>query len=177
MRKPCALYNKADSLLTSKSFNAIGRLYRDRRGVAALEFAIIGPIMVTLLMLGIYDLGNAAQQQISLHEAVRAGGAYALNHPTEMGKIQDIVKNSLPTELDADQYGRRGCPSRAVAWIRPAALSRGFELDLDGNFASCTTPKSGILISITASMAYTPINPVFAAIIPNSTATYVTRSR
>src|SRR6185312_1069825 len=105
--------------------------------------------------------------QISLHEAVRAGGAYALNHPTEMGKIQDIVKNSLPTDWTLINTG--GVAAIACSCLDPTRGSvTGLSSCTDGNFASCTTPKSGILISITASMAYTPINPVFAAIIPNS---------
>jgi len=155
--------------------NAFGRLHPDRRGVSALEFAIIAPIMVTL-MLGTYDFGNAVQQQIDLQEAVRAGGAYALSHPTDVGGIQNIVKNSLPTGWALTNTG--GVATVACSCLNPTSGSvTGLSGCTDNDFATCKTPSTGTMISITATMLYTAIDPVFTAVIPNNTATYVTRFR
>src|SRR5690348_2191289 len=67
----------------------------DRRGVSAIEFAIIASVTVTL-MVGAYDLGDAAQRQIALQEAVRSGGAYAATNPTDLPGIRNVVTNALP---------------------------------------------------------------------------------
>jgi Flp pilus assembly protein TadG len=153
--------------------NPLRRLQRDRRGVSAIEFAVIAPIMATL-MLGAYDFGNAAQQQIDLQEAVRAGGAYALNHPTDVSGIQTIVTNSLPNGWTLTNQG-------AVAAVACSCLNptNGATTALAGctatNLANCTAPNAGIMVSITATMAYTAIDRLFAAAIPNNSATYVTR--
>ena len=154
-------------------FNAFGRIRRDRRGVAALEFAAVTPIIVTL-MLGAYDLGNAALRQINLQEAVRAGGAYALNHPTDVTGIQTIVTNSLPTGWTLTNSG--GVAAVACSCLNPTAgTTTGLGGCTTANFDTCTAPNNGIVISITATMAYTTLTPFLAAAIPNNSGTYVTR--
>lgn len=60
----------------------VGRsLRRDRLGVAALEFSLVAGVLVALL-LGVFDIGSAVQQNIRLAEAVRAGGQFAISFPT-----------------------------------------------------------------------------------------------
>jgi hypothetical protein len=155
--------------------NTLGRLRRDQRGVSALEFAIMAPITLTL-MLGAYDFGNAAQQQIDLQEAVRSGGAYALNHPTDVSGIQSIVQNSLPTGWTLTNTG--GVAAVACSCLNPTDGSVTSLSECNAiNFATCTTPITGIVVSITATIAYNAIDPLFTAAIPNNSATYVTRFR
>jgi Flp pilus assembly protein TadG len=153
----------------SKEF---GRLRHDRRGVSAIEFAAIAPIMV-IAMLGAYDLGNAAQQQIDLQEAVRSGGAYAMGHPTDVAGIQTIVANSLPSGWTLTNPG--GVAAVACSCLDP---SSGNVTNLTGctttNFDTCAS-GSGLLVSVTATMAYTALTPLLAQAIPNNTAAYVTR--
>jgi Flp pilus assembly protein TadG len=74
-----------------------------RQGVAAAEFALIAPVIVALL-LSVYDLGNAIQQQLQLQQALRAGGLYALAFPTQTGGtgndgILEAVQQALPANL------------------------------------------------------------------------------
>jgi len=152
--------------------NACGRLCRDQRGVSAIEFAFIAPIIL-MMMLGAYDLGNAAQQQIDLQEAVRSGGAYAMNHSTDVSGIQTIVTNSLPSGWPLTNPG-------GVAAVACSCLdtSTGAVTNLAGctttNFDTCAS-GSGLLVSVTATMAYTALTPLLANAIPNNSATYVTR--
>ena len=152
--------------------NAFRRFQRDGRGVSALEFAAIAPIML-MLMLGAYDLGNAAQQQIDLQEAVRSGGAYAMNHSTDVSGIQNVVSNSLPSGWTLTNPG-------GVAAVACSCLntSTGAVTNLAGctttNFDTCAS-GSGLLVSVTATMAYTALTPLLANAIPNNSATYVTR--
>ena len=144
----------------------------DRRGVAAIEFAAIGSLTV-ILMLGAFDFGNAAQQQIQLQEAARSGGAYAMNHATDVSGIQTIVANALPSGWTLTNPG--GVATVACSCLDP---SSGNVTSLTGcssaNFDTCAS-GSGIIVSITATMAYTSVDPLFAAAIPQLSATYVTR--
>ena len=60
-----------------------------------MEFALIAPILVVAAF-ATFDLGNAAQQQIELQEAVRAGAVYASSFPTDPTGIAAAVKNAVP---------------------------------------------------------------------------------
>ena len=53
------------------------RLWRRRQGTAAVELALIAPMMLTLLA-GIIDFARAYDQEIELSSAVAAAGQYAL---------------------------------------------------------------------------------------------------
>jgi Flp pilus assembly protein TadG len=147
-------------------------LRRDRCGASATEFAIIGSLLATL-MFGAYDLGNAAQQEIQLQEAVRSGGAFAINWPTNVAGIQDAVASALPTGWVLTNPG-------GVAVVACSCLnaSSGAVTNLAGcttaNFDTCAA-GSGLLISVTAAMAYTSVDTLFAAAIPQLSASYVTR--
>lgn len=136
------------------------RLRKDRRGVAALEFAVIGLMMVTFL-LAAYDFGNAAQQQIALQQAVKAGGEYALNYPTATsGGIQAAVTNALP-----DGWALIGAPSVTCS-------CNGTAYTCGSPPASCPPP---VTVTISAQMSYTSITPLFAGVIRNNKASYEVR--
>jgi Flp pilus assembly protein TadG len=150
----------------------LAHLPGDRRGVAAIEFAMIASL-TAVLVLGAYDFGNAAQQQIQLQEVVRSGGAYAMNHATDVSGIQGVVTNALPSGWTLTNPG--GVAAVACSCLDP---NTGAVTSLAGcsstNFDTCAS-SSGIIVSITATMAYTSVDPVFAAAIPQLSATYVTR--
>ncbi|HET7883585.1 MAG TPA: TadE/TadG family type IV pilus assembly protein [Acetobacteraceae bacterium] len=152
--------------------HTLTQLRQDRRGVSAVEFAIIGTMLATLL-LAAYDFGNAAQQQIQLQEAVRSGGAFATRWPTNVSGIQNAVSSALPASWVLTTPG--GVATVACSCLDP---STGNVTALPGcataNFDTCTS-GSGLLISVTATMAYTSIDTLFASAIPNLSATYVTR--
>lgn len=148
------------------------RLRRDRRGVSAVEFAIVASIMVVIL-LGAYDFGNAAQQQIQLQEAVRSGGAYAISRPTDVTGIQSAVAGALPAGWQLTNPG-------GVAAVSCSCMDPGSgALSAPATGSACTAANldtcSAKAISITASMAYLALTPLFAAAIPNNTASYVVR--
>jgi Flp pilus assembly protein TadG len=147
-------------------------LRRDQRGVSAIEFAVIGSIVVALA-LGAYDLGNAAQQQVQLQEAVRSGGAYASDWPTDVTGIQNAVASALPNGWTLTNPG--GVAAVACSCLDP---STGNVATLGGcttaNFDTCAT-GSGLMVSVSATMAYQSVDPLFAGAIPQLSASYVTR--
>lgn len=139
---------------------ALSSLGRDRRGVAALEFAVIGGIMVTLA-LGAFDFGNAAQQQIALQQALRSGGEYARDFPAASAStIQAVVSSAASTA----RLALRATPTVACS--------------CNGTGYTCGSPPSScpspVTVSIGAAASPLSIGPL-AALIPNITANYVVR--
>lgn len=67
----------------------------DRRGIAAVEFGLIAPVLV-LVLLSVADLGNALQQSQRLTAAARAGALYAASFPTDAAGVQATVQGMLP---------------------------------------------------------------------------------
>jgi Flp pilus assembly protein TadG len=135
--------------------------WRDRRAVSAIEFAMIAPIIV-MLMLGAYDLGNAAQQQIALQQAVRTGGQYAMHFPTYLKPLQSVVQDALPTGLTLKAPPVATCSCGGVGY------------DCSTPPLTCTPPMP-MLVTITAQMDYNALTPIGAALPRTFTATYVTR--
>ena len=72
---------------------------RDRRGVAALEFAAILPVLAVTLM-SLIDLGSAIQQSIRLEAAARAGAQHAMATPSDQAGIANAVRAALPGWTD-----------------------------------------------------------------------------
>ena len=146
-----------------RNFATIGA---DTSGVAALEFSMIAMLMISLL-LGAFDLGNAAQQQIRLHQAVRAGTAYGTTFPTDTAGIQAKVLAALPSGWSLTSPPAVSCscldPSTNAATATSCALP------------TCTAPATGKLLSVTATMPYASLTPLFAGAIPNNTASHVIR--
>lgn len=70
-------------------------LARDRRGVSALEFGLIAGVLATIL-LSVWDIGNAMQQEIRLEQALRAAAQYAQSFPTDTAGITAAVTNAVP---------------------------------------------------------------------------------
>lgn len=82
----------------SRLFAPVRRLAGCARGTAAVEFALLMPV-VLLLIVGLYDFGMATYTAMSLAGAARAAGQYALQNPTDTAGIQQAADNAsqLPT--------------------------------------------------------------------------------
>ena len=59
----------------------------DRRGIAAVEFAILAPF-VLLVLAGATDLGRAVEHSIRLENAARVGAQFALRAPNDTAGIR-----------------------------------------------------------------------------------------
>lgn len=71
--------------------NALSRRLREgRRGSAAVEFAIIAPLLV-LLAVGIYDYAMALSQRTQVENAARAGAAYVTARGWDVAGISQAV--------------------------------------------------------------------------------------
>ncbi len=74
----------------------IGLLSRfDRRGVAALEFALIAPVMIVLLAAAA-NIGLAVDHAINLSNAARAGAQYVIALPSDTVGARTAALGVLP---------------------------------------------------------------------------------
>jgi Flp pilus assembly protein TadG len=75
------------------------RLLQQRRGISAVEFALIAPVLI-VIMFAMVEVGGAAFQYIELVQALSAGSEYAMNHAgdkTAQSDIKAAVTAALPT--------------------------------------------------------------------------------
>jgi Flp pilus assembly protein TadG len=126
---------------------------RDKHGVAALEFAIVAPVLIAMA-LSAYDIGNAVQQRMLLQQALRAGGQYAVSFP-----VQTNIDGSLDTN-DIAQAVNQALPT---GWL-PQNPTVTFS----------PNPGSGppYYVAITASR---PFSPLLLTVIPDTAGSYVVR--
>lgn len=66
---------------------------RDCRGVAALEFGIIAPVLLILLV-GVIELGFAVHQAMQVQDAAEAGALYAGKYGWKPAEISAAVVNA-----------------------------------------------------------------------------------
>jgi Flp pilus assembly protein TadG len=71
----------------------IRRLCMARRGSAAVEFALMAPVIAVILV-GVADWGIAIEQRERLQTAARAGAQIALSRPTETTAIEAAVNSA-----------------------------------------------------------------------------------
>ena len=98
---------------------------KHRRGAAAVEFAILVPVLVTLV-LGAIDFGRFAYNYIAVTNAARAGAAYAImnpyntNSPTATSAWQNAILQTARNEL-ANQVGGTNAANLTINPL-PAAI-------------------------------------------------------
>jgi len=120
------------------------RLWQDRTGVTAIEFAIIAPVMV-LMFICMADLGLGVYTDMQVNNAAQYGTEYALAKGYDSSAITTAVKNSSslsnatvsPTEFC-------GCPGSSGVITNSCN-------------ASCSDGggKSGTYVQVAVSSTYT----------------------
>ncbi|HEV2294147.1 MAG TPA: TadE/TadG family type IV pilus assembly protein [Tepidisphaeraceae bacterium] len=107
---------------------AMGR--RKPSGVAAVELALVLPLLVTIV-LGVVDLGRFAYAHIALSNAARAGADFASVNPytgaTEINwrtQVRQKVASEMQPIIDADQFGDADLVVTATRSVDPGSLWR-----------------------------------------------------
>jgi len=156
----------------------------DRRGVAAVEFALVTPIFC-LLLAGIVDLGGALYTKFKLDSAVTAGANFAqvnaanvssTNGQTLANNIATIVETSQGSGWADDGVVVNNGPTATVS--SGTSTASGTATNADACYCPTGTPGSftwgssttcgnpcpgtntgyaGKFVTITASHSYTPI--------------------
>jgi len=116
---------------------------RDQRGAAAVEFAIVLPLLM-LLLLGILEFGWMFNQQISLTNAAREAARYYAVH---------LNDTPAGTVADAQSAGRAAAPT--VNWT-------GGTITITPN---CSGPQTGT-VSAQATIPMHSLTGMFAGLMP-----------
>lgn len=92
------------------------RLWRDRRGVSATEFALFAPILV-LLLGAMIDLGRVLYQTNAVEKGLRAGALFAARNDLPLSaEAMSTTENLVKTG------NRTGAPPYlASGWAKPGA--------------------------------------------------------
>ena len=77
----------------------IKRFSQDRRGVSAIEFALVVPVLL-ISLLGVVDIGNIVYQRGDMESALRAGIQYFMNGGDDLARAEQVVNDSWTTKPD-----------------------------------------------------------------------------
>ncbi|HWL80344.1 MAG TPA: TadE/TadG family type IV pilus assembly protein [Roseomonas sp.] len=134
----------------------LSRLWHCRRGVSALEFALVAPVLA-LVALGGFDLGNAALQSLRLEAAARAGAQYAFSRPADSTGILAAVRGNLPGWTNVT------VPAPVLA----CRCDNGTTVSCSGGTCGAGTPATYVTIAV--SRPFAASTPLAAAILPSMT--------
>jgi len=119
------------------------------RGVAAIEFAIIAPILV-LLMVCTVDLGQGIYRKMQVQNAAQAGAQYAAVHGFTASSISAAVTNATTfSGISASPSPTQFCGCPSVTGVTSASCN-----------STCTGGiSSGTYVTASAQATYTTILP------------------
>lgn len=171
--------------------NLAARLQRDRNGAAALEFAILAPILL-LIMAGTTDLGLGVLTRIRMDEGVASAANSALNYGSSLSSSTvDAAASSIATILQRTRgftgyeatYTISFNGSRTYDFVGGKGTASGSSAGVDecrcpmqangivtwGSKVDCSTScpnksLAGRYVLIDMKYAYTPLFPKFGLI-------------
>jgi len=120
----------------------------DHSGAAAVEFAIMAPVLL-LLLLGVIDYAGYISARMELEQALRAGGQYALKDYTDSTTIEAAVSGATDITVTDITVGGLACecPDGTSTYCRG-----------DANYTTCAGGEApGGFVTITGSTTYAPI--------------------
>jgi Flp pilus assembly protein TadG len=92
-----------------------GAAVRDKRGVAAVEFGLMIPLL-SLMAVSVTDIGLALYRKMQVEEAAQAGAQYAIARGFDASGISSAVTNATSsTDITASPAPVQfcGCPTSA----------------------------------------------------------------
>jgi Flp pilus assembly pilin Flp len=138
-----------------KDLKRLKRLPRDERGTAAVEFALLAPVLL-MLAAGAIDVSRLIAQTMQVRAAAQAGADYALKNgvdPWDPGAIQGAVTAATPLAVTPVAAEEVGCASGSAIVPPPGPLC-----------AAGGTP--GTFVNVDATASFTPIVPWNAIVLP-----------
>jgi Flp pilus assembly protein TadG len=147
-------------------FAALRRCGVDRAGAAMVEFALIAPVLISLLG-GATDLGSAIALSLRVENAARTGAQYVTRMPSNAAGAQTTALNTL-----SGVSGAAVTVGAMVCTCPPAGSATG------GATVDCTsTCTTGMAqyVTVTATAPFTPIFPA-SSLLPFDTLTGATGS-
>ena len=98
------------------------RAAKREEGASAVEFALVLPVLITLI-LGIIEFGVFFNQQISVTHAAREGArAYAIKHDKAGFNLNDVVQDAAPSVVGITAtLDITGCPANTNVTVTASA--------------------------------------------------------
>lgn len=91
---------------------------RCRRGVSAVEFALIAPIL-GFALLASTDLGLAVSERMAIHHVLRAGAQHAMSDPGEAA-VLDVMHSAAEANFTVDDGTESSTAPLSLSAIRYA---------------------------------------------------------
>lgn len=107
---------------------ALARLRRDQGGVAAVEFALVLPVMV-LLGVGLTEMGRVVNQATTLQKSLRAGAIYAARNEFPLTAAVITTTENLVKKGDPAGAGEYLVPGWSKAGADFTLVTLDFDLD------------------------------------------------
>jgi Flp pilus assembly protein TadG len=127
---------------------SLGAALRDTRGAAAVEFALVLPVL-TVFLLPVADLGMQAYAEMQLQTAVQSGARYAVMHGWSTSGIQSAVTNATAWTSLSVAAPVKACGCASGTSVAPATCG---DVCANGEAA-------GTYVTVSASLPFTPIFP------------------
>ena len=124
---------------------------RDRSGVAAVEFALISPTVI-LVLVGLVDLGGMLYTRFQLDASLAAGGNYAMVNATSVNSTSGAALASTLAGLVSSGQSNNWANSSVTVNAGPTAASSGGVVTTGGTASSadsCYCPSGSASTSIT----------------------------
>lgn len=98
-------------------------MFYERRGVAAIEFVLIAPVIIGLLM-SVADIGITAMRYFTADHLLRSISAYALyNPPPNLNDLSTYLVDKLPPNTTVQICGDK-LPATGQQCVLPTAAPR-----------------------------------------------------
>jgi Flp pilus assembly protein TadG len=128
---------------------------RSRRGQSLVEFAVILPLLLTLVGAAV-DIARVYQAQITLEGATRDAAEYAATYETTSAAALASATARVCTQM-ASIPGRVGSPSDPSTCTQPAVAVSNFSVSTTATGASTKYPIGTVTVTSTF-----PFRPLFA---------------
>jgi Flp pilus assembly protein TadG len=128
----------------------------DSRGAAAVEFALLLPVLVTLVI-GMSDYGALIYQSMQVSAAAHAGALYALRNGYSAGAIQTAVVGATTLTVTA---------SPAPQLVKACVIGGAVVVTAGSTCPSGGAPGSYVIVN--AQAAVTPIVAFTAFVMPST---------
>lgn len=136
------------------------RASRDKRGVAAVEFSIVVPLL-TLMVIAIADIGFAVYRKTQVEDAAQAGAEWAIKNGFDSSGISNAVTSATNASIIASPVPAQFCGCATASSISAVACGTPCP---DGTLAGTyATVSAQLTYNTTLNYGVAPVTYVFGS--------------
>lgn len=142
--------------LLPKAWHGISALRIASRGVATIELALILPV-VTVIMIGLLDIGVLAHREMDLRNAARVGVQYAFQDTAGLSTIAAAAVEALGPQ----PTGAPAATATAISYCECPTSTTDYSVTTEVACTTATCPVTGTkpatYVQVSMQQAYTPL--------------------